>query len=297
MSEDKILELQRFKASQDLIRARQSSKKRQYGLLKKAEQLRKVAKLDVAMIIFDPDSQQYCIYRSKDDDSWPPPIMEIKNLSISINYLPGDFEVKDSNATSVDEDPCPGKKRRNKIPDISLKRKKAKTENFDAGHGSNPSPQHHEKTEISHETSLVTPRSFVEELDESVQDTPPASMMLEGQFGSLDIRNRLDSPDCAGVGQSHQLSPALGSSCKASDNSSCRLLSAVVAPEGELDYFTQDPPYPMSHVSLCRSSSDLNSSEPYSTLREQELKDSLSLPPIPDLPEFLRSRHLIRRHD
>ncbi|EDN92173.1 predicted protein [Sclerotinia sclerotiorum 1980 UF-70] len=250
MSEGKLLELQRFKASQDLMRARQSSKKRQYGLLKKAEQLRKVAKLDVAMIIFDPDSQQYCIYRSKDDDSWPPPIMEI-----------------------------------------------AKTENFDAGHGSNPSPQHHEKTEISHETSLVTPRSFVEELDESVGDTPPASMMLEGQFGSLDIRNRLDSPDCAGVGQPHQLPPALGSSRKASDNSSCRLLSAVVAPEGELDYFTQDPPYPMSHVSLCRSSSDPSSSEPHSTLREQELKDSLSLPPIPDLPEFLRSQHLIRWHD
>ena len=80
MSDQNLLELQQFKESQDRIRSRQSSKKRQYGLLKKAEQFRKVAKLDVAMILFDPISQEYCTYRSRDDDSWPPSITEIVSM-------------------------------------------------------------------------------------------------------------------------------------------------------------------------------------------------------------------------
>ncbi|TGO44944.1 hypothetical protein BOTNAR_0718g00010 [Botryotinia narcissicola] len=168
MSDQNILELRQFKASQDRLRARQSSKKRQYGLLKKAEQFRKVAKIDVAMILFDPISQQYCTYRSKDDESWPPSIMEIKNLINSINYLPEDFEVKESNATPINEDIYIGKRRRNKIPDISLKRKKTKTKSSDAEYRLKSSPQHHERTELSHETSPLAPGSSVEGLNELI---------------------------------------------------------------------------------------------------------------------------------
>lgn len=77
MSDQNILELRKFEASQDRIRARKSSEIRRNGLLKKAEQLRRVAKIDVALILFDPISQQYCTYRSRDDEFWPPSMMEI----------------------------------------------------------------------------------------------------------------------------------------------------------------------------------------------------------------------------
>ncbi|TGO44162.1 hypothetical protein BCON_0584g00010 [Botryotinia convoluta] len=297
MSDQNILELRQFKASQDRIRARQSSKKRQDGLLKKAEQFRKVAKIDVAMILFDPISQQYCTYRSRDDESWPPSIMEIKKLSNSINYLPEDFEVKESNANPINEDVYTGKRRRNKIPDISLKRKKAKTNSSDAEYRLKSSPQHHEKTELSHEMSPLAPGLSVEGSNELMKDTTPTSIMPAEEFECSSFGKKLDSPSHTNIVQPRDISPLIfGSPTGKLDNPSKHLPSAMIIPEGELEYSKRVSPHPILDVSLFRSSVDPNSSASHSTIYEHELEDLTSLstkpPPMPRLPSFLRNRFL-----
>jgi hypothetical protein len=83
MVDTEIQKLQRFKESHDRQCARQSAKKRQNGLLKKAEQFRRVTGMDVALVLFDPASGQYCVYRSRDDESWPPSIIDIVCIPLS----------------------------------------------------------------------------------------------------------------------------------------------------------------------------------------------------------------------
>lgn len=298
MSDQNILELRKFEASQDRIRARKSSEIRQNGLLKKAEQLRRVAKIDVALILFDPISQQYCTYRSRDDEFWPPSMMEINKLNNSIKYSPEDFEVKESSATPINEDVYTGKRRRNKIPDISLKRKKAKTNSSDAEYRFKSSPQHHEKTQLSHETSPLAPGLSVEDFNELMKDTAPTSIMLGGEeFECSSFGKKLDSPSHTNIEQPHDISPlVLGSPSGNLDDPSKHLPSAMMIPEDELEYSKRASPDPILDVSLLRSSVDANSSVSHSTIYEHELEDSTSLstkpPRMPRLPEFLRNRFL-----
>ena len=89
--------------------------------------------------------------------------------------------MKESSATPINEDVYTGKRRRNKIPDISLKRKKAKTNSSDAEYRFKSSPQHHEKTELSHETSPLAPGLSVEDFNELMKDTAPTSIMPGGR--------------------------------------------------------------------------------------------------------------------
>ncbi|KAK6593838.1 hypothetical protein H4I96_10751 [Botrytis cinerea] len=274
MSDQNILELRKFEASQDRIRARKSSEIRQNGLLKKAEQLRRVAKIDVALILFDPISQQYCTYRSRDDEFWPPSMMEINKSSNSIKYSPEDFEVKESSATPINEDVYTGKRRRNKIPDISLKRKKAKTNSSDAEYRFKSSPQHHEKTELSHETPYFNNAGGEE-------------------FECSSFGKKLDSPSHTNIEQPHDISPlVLGSPSGNLDDPSKHLPSAMMIPEDELEYSKRASPDPILDVSLLRSSVDANSSVSHSTIYEHELEDSTSLstkpPRMPRLPEFFK---------
>jgi hypothetical protein len=54
-----------------------SLKKRQYGLAKKAEQLRRSTGVEVALFIYDNKAQQYYTYLSKIEGNWPPSIAEV----------------------------------------------------------------------------------------------------------------------------------------------------------------------------------------------------------------------------
>lgn len=102
--------------------------------------------------------------------------------------------MKESSATPINEEVYTGKRRRNKIPDISLKRKKAKTNSSDAEYRSKSSPQHHEKTELSHETSPLAPGLSVEGFNELMKDTAPTSIMPGEEFECSSFRKKLDSP-------------------------------------------------------------------------------------------------------
>ncbi|KAJ8058407.1 hypothetical protein OCU04_012596 [Sclerotinia nivalis] len=294
MSDQNILELQQFKESQERIRARQSSKKRQYGLLKKAEQFRKVAKLDVAMILFDPISQQYCTYRSRDDESWPPSIMEITKLSNSINYLPEDFELKESNATAIDENIHTGKKRRNKIPDISLKRKKANLKVSDTEYRLKSSLQHHEKTESSHESSPLASESLVEGFNELINEDTTAALIMSGEDLEYSGRNKLDPSTHTNIQQPRDIPPLiLGSSSEDLNDPTHDLSSAMLVPGGELEYSKRASPDPITNISLFQSSVDPNSSTiHYTTHEKPEDLSSISTKPLPmpRLPRFLRNR-------
>ncbi|KAF7894686.1 uncharacterized protein EAF01_010136 [Botrytis porri] len=136
---DPEIELQQIKESQDRTRARLSARKRQYGLLKKAEQFRRVANIEVAIILYDPTFGEYCIYRSKDDDSWPPSMKSIRECN-PVDYLPSDFESAERMSYSITENRTTGKRRR-KLPDICLKRKKPKHKNTMSEKELSSSPQ------------------------------------------------------------------------------------------------------------------------------------------------------------
>lgn len=67
-------EARQIKEFNERARTRSSTIKRRDGLLKKAEQLRRLGNIDVALCLFDPVSDEYWVYRSRDDDNWPPSI-------------------------------------------------------------------------------------------------------------------------------------------------------------------------------------------------------------------------------
>jgi len=73
------------KLQQDEIKNLQdTSRKRKYGLAKKAEQFRRITGSDVALLIYDRVSQQYYTYRSKEEDNWPPSMSEIVSSPFSV---------------------------------------------------------------------------------------------------------------------------------------------------------------------------------------------------------------------
>ncbi|KAK6592217.1 hypothetical protein H4I96_12077 [Botrytis cinerea] len=289
MSDQNLLELQQFKESQDRIRSRQSSKKRQYGLLKKAEQFRKVAKLDVAMILFDPISQEYCTYRSRDDDSWPPSITEITKLSNSVNYLPEDFELKESNAIAVDESIHTGKKRRHKIPDISLKRKKANLKVSDTEYRLKSSLQHREKIEPSHESSSLDPESSVDGFNELTNEDTTAAFIMSGEAPGYSGGN--DPSIHTNIQQSRDTPPLIfGSSSENSNDPTHDLSSAMLVPEDKLEYSKRPSPDYTAKTSPFQSSVDPNSSTIHWSSYEipEDLSSILSRPLV--LPWCLK-RH------
>ncbi|KAF7868886.1 uncharacterized protein EAF02_009622 [Botrytis sinoallii] len=310
MSDQNILELQRFKESQDRLRSRQSSRKRQYGLLKKAEQFRKVANLDVAMILFDPISQQYCTYRSRDDESWPPSIMEIVStqsirsetiqlidesqtrLSNSVNYLPEDFELKERNATAVDENIHTGKKRRNKIPDISLKRKKANSKISDTEYRPKSSLQHHEEIEPSHESSPLAPESLVGGFNGLINEDATAALIMSGE--DLEYSGGNDPSIHTNIQQPRDIPPLILGPCSEDLNDPTHdLSSSMLIPEDKLDYSKRASPDPITKTSLFQSSVDsISSTMHYTTHEKPEDLSSISTEPIPmpRLPGFLRDR-------
>jgi hypothetical protein len=69
-------------ASDALKKQRERFKKRKHGLIKKGEQLRRsVTGVEVAIFIYDGIAQQYCIYRSNGQETWPPSVAEIVRAS------------------------------------------------------------------------------------------------------------------------------------------------------------------------------------------------------------------------
>ncbi|CCD42638.1 hypothetical protein ACHAO1_010607 [Botrytis cinerea] len=295
MSDQNILQLQQLKESQDRIRARQSSRKRQYGLLKKAEQFRKVAKLDVAMILFDPISQQYCTYRSRDDESWPPSFMEIKKSSNPINYLPEDFELKESNASNkVDESIHAGKKRRSKLPDISLKRKRANSKVPDIEYKLKSSLQHHEKTESSHASSPLAPESLVKGLNESINEDTTAALIMSGEDLGYSGGHELDPSIDTNIQQPRDIpSFFLGSCSEDLNDRNHALSSATLVSQDNTEYSKRASPDPITNTSLFQSSVDSNSSTIYYNTDEkpEELSSISTKPlPMPQLPNFLKNR-------
>lgn len=55
--------------------------KRRRGVFCKSHQLGKLCGLNVAVIVHDPEEGQYYVYRSTDQESWPPSLKEIVSLS------------------------------------------------------------------------------------------------------------------------------------------------------------------------------------------------------------------------
>lgn len=64
-------------SAEEMRKERERLRKRKNGILKKAEQFRRVSEVDIAVFVYDRSAKEYHTYRSNDDESWPPPMAQI----------------------------------------------------------------------------------------------------------------------------------------------------------------------------------------------------------------------------